>query len=41
MKRSGDVTASAIILFCGSGLIILMAVLMVLAFTTTDRKSVV
>ena len=35
MKRSGDVTASAIILFCGSGLIILMAVLMVLAFTTT------
>jgi len=35
MKRSGDVTASAIILFCGSGLMILMAVLMVLAFTTT------
>lgn len=36
MKRSGDVTASAIILVCGSGLAILMALLMLLAFTTTQ-----
>lgn len=34
MKRSGDVTASAVILFCGSGLVILTALLMLLAFKT-------
>ncbi|MHB8755333.1 MAG: hypothetical protein ACYC92_10320 [Candidatus Acidiferrales bacterium] len=35
MKRSGDVTASAIILFFGSAIAVLMALLMLLAFKAT------
>jgi len=35
MKRSGDVTASAIILFCGSGLMVLMAVGMIVGAAVT------
>lgn len=35
MKRSGDVTAAAIILFCGSGLMVLMAVVIIVGATVT------
>lgn len=36
MKRSGDVTAAAIILFCGSGLMVLMAVVIIVGATVTS-----
>lgn len=44
MKRSGDVTASAIVLFCGSVLMILMAVGMIAGAAVTplppDQRAV-